>query len=201
MHFNGKPAREVVFPEHMTRGEQNMRGPRKAWLKTFWKQLGPIVVGIVIALGLKQWVVYGAEVPTQSMEPTIPAPSYILVNKLQTEFSSLYRGEVVVFHYPDNPSELFVKRIIGMPGDTVTVTDHHIYINGKLFEEPYIHLPNQSGLGTYDVPSGHYFMMGDNRPVSLDSRFWTHKYVARAAIVGQAQFVVYPFSESKSIIQ
>lgn len=106
-----------------------------------------------------------------------------------------------MFHYPDHPSTIFVKRIIGMPGDTVTVTYNSVYINGKKLSEPYIKVPNVSGLGTYHVPPGHYFMMGDNRPISLDSRFWKHKYVARSAIVGQADWVLFPFNKFEPIIQ
>lgn len=160
-----------------------------------------MAIGIAVALSFQNWVATAAVVPTKSMNPTIPAPCYIFVNRLSTEFGQPYRGEVVLFHYPDNPKVIFVKRIIGMPGDTVKVTYNSVYINGKKLSEPYIHVPNVSGLGTYHVPPGHYFMMGDNRPISLDSRFWVHKYVARSAIVGQADWVLFPFNKFEPIIQ
>ncbi|MDQ0190772.1 signal peptidase I [Alicyclobacillus cycloheptanicus] len=161
----------------------------------------PAVIGVAIALGSHQWVAYAADVPTDSMNPTIPAPCYVVVDKLATELARPYRGEVVLFHFPDDPSQIYVKRIIGMPGDTVKVTYDHIYINGKLLSEPWPHGANEYGLGTYHVPSGHYFMMGDNRPVSFDSRFWQHPYVARSAIIGQAQYVFLPLSKLGAIQQ
>lgn len=142
------------------------------------------------------------------MYPTIPAlskadSSYIAVNKLATEFGQIFRGEVVVFHYPDDPSKLFVKRVVGMPRDAVTVTENAVYINGIELNEsnPDVARSNGLHLGTFQVPSGHYFMLGDNRPVSMDSRLWVHKYVARSAIVGQADFVLFPFSKVGVISQ
>lgn len=175
------------------------------WLKDF---VLPVGIGVFVAFGLKTFVVSAAVVPSSSMYPTIPAlsstqVSYIGVNKLATEFGPIHRGEVVLFHFPDDPSEIFVKRVVGVPGDTVTVTNDAVYINGKKLNESNMDIAktNRLGFGTYHVPSGHYFMMGDNRPVSKDSRFWVHKYVARSAIVGQAEFVLYPFNKLDSISQ
>lgn len=175
------------------------------WLKDF---ILPVGIGVFVAFGLNTWVASASVVPSSSMYPTIPALSstqisYIGVNKLATEFGSIYRGEVVLFHFPDNPSEIFVKRVVGIPGDTVTVTNDAVYINGKRLNESNVDIAktNKLGFGTYHVPAGHYFMMGDNRPVSEDSRFWAHKYVARSAIVGQAEFVLYPFNRIGAIPQ
>lgn len=171
---------------------------RQNWL-TGW--LLPIVIGVAIALCIRQWVVSAAYVPSESMAPTIPNPCYILVNKFVTNTHAIKRGEVVVFHYPDDPSQLYVKRVAGLPGDTVTVTANAVYINGKKLDEPNIHSPNTRGFGTYKVPANHYFMLGDNRAVSEDSRFWINKYVDRSAIVGEADFVLFPVGKLKSIPQ
>jgi signal peptidase I len=173
----------------------------KSLLKTIWGWVYPIVLGVVIAFALERWVVTPASVPTQSMNPNIPAPCYVLVNRLSTEFGNPYRGEVVLFRFPDNPSVTYVKRIIGMPGDTVTVAENAVYINGVKLNEPYLDVPNGTALGTYHVPAGHYFMLGDNRPISDDSRLWVHKYVARSAIEGQAIFVIFPFQKMGKIVQ
>lgn len=168
----------------------------------------PIVLGIAVAFGFKMWVASMNVVPSSSMYPTIPATSthhvYILDNKLATEFhQKIFRGEVVVFHFPDNPKKLFVKRVIGLPGDTVEVTANAVYINGKKLNEsnPDIAKSNLPKLGTYHVPPGHYFMLGDNRPVSVDSRYWVHKYVARSAIVGEANFILAPIADIGRISQ
>lgn len=171
---------------------------KQNWL-TGW--LLPIAIGVAIALRIRQWVVSAAYVPSESMAPTIPNPCYILVNKLATNIHSIHRGEVVVFHFPDDPTQLYVKRVIGLPGDTVTVTNDAVFINGKKLNEPLITQKNVTGFGTYHVPQGHYFMMGDNRPVSDDSRLWVHKYVARSAIVGEADAVLFPFNKIKGIPQ
>ncbi|GMA64151.1 signal peptidase I [Alicyclobacillus fastidiosus] len=178
---------------------------RFRWLKDW---VSPIVIGVVAAFGLKTMVVSAAVVPSSSMYPTIPATEthhvYILDNKLATDFGrKIFRGEVVVFHYPDYPKELYVKRVIGLPGDTVKVTANAVYINGQKLNEsnPNIAKSNLPKLGTYHVPAGHYFMLGDNRPVSRDSRYWVHKYVARSAIVGEADFIIAPLSNIGSISQ
>lgn len=171
---------------------------RQGWL-TGW--VLPIVIGVAIALCIRQWVVSAAFVPSSSMYPAIPNPCYILVNKLATNLRAIHRGEVVVFHFPDDPSQLYVKRVVGLPGDTVTVTNTAVYIDGKKLPEPNITQDNVRGLGTYKVPAGHYFMMGDNRPISDDSRFWVHKYVSRSAIVGEADVVLFPFDKMKGIMQ
>src|ERR1700730_1802412 len=152
----------------------------------------PLAIGFAIAFFIRHWVVAQAYVPTESMRPTIPNPCYILVNKLSVELTGLHRGEVVTFHFPDNPQQIFVKRIVGMPGDTVVVKSDEVLVNGKPFIQPNIVHPNGDALGTYHVPAGHYFMLGDNRPISDDSRLWVHKYVARSAIIGQAEFVLFP---------
>lgn len=181
------------------------RGTRKKWLTDF---LIPIVIGVALALALRQWVVSPAQVPSASMYPTIPATSqrdfaYVVVNKLATELRPIHRGEVVVFRWPDDPKELFVKRVIGLPGDTVTVKANAVYIDGKKLNEsnPDIARNNGTELGTWKVPAGHYFMLGDNRPISDDSRMWTHKYVSRSAILGEADMVLYPFNHIGGISQ
>ena len=183
-----------------------MKQPNKyGWLKDF---VLPVGTGVFIAFGIKAFVATAAVVPSASMYPTIPATSpqqfsVITVDKLATEFGSIHRGEVVTFYFPDKPSEIFVKRVVGLPGDTVTVTENAVYINGEKLDESNINIAKSNGtaLGTYHVPAGHYFMMGDNRPPSDDSRLWVHKYVARSAIIGEADFVVYPLNKIGVISQ
>lgn len=166
------------------------------WIKNL---VLPVGIGIFIAFGLKAFVASAAVVPSASMYPTIPAVSQtqfavIAVDKLSIELSQIHRGEVVVFHFPDNPSELYVKRVVGMPGDTVQVTEKAVYINGQKLDESNLNIARSNGLepGTYHVPTGFYFMLGDNRPASVDSRMWVNKYVARSAIVGEAKFYNIP---------
>ncbi len=177
---------------------------KNEWLGLFLS----IAIGVVIALCLRQWVASPSRVPSASMYPTIPAlsesdSSYILVNKLATEFGQVHRGEVVVFHWPDDTSKLFVKRVVGMPGDTVKVSEDSVYINGKKLPEANQNVAKSNGisLGTFYVPPGHYFMLGDNRTNSEDSRVWKHPYVERSAIVGEADFVLFPLNKIGIISQ
>lgn len=178
---------------------------RVKWFKGYFL---PLMIGVVMALALKTFVVDAAIVPSASMYPTIPAVNsshfaLIVVNRLSTELGTIHRGEVVTFRWPDDPSEIFVKRVIGLPGDTVKVTEHAVYINGHKLNESNMDIAKSNGpaLGTFHVPPGHYFMMGDNRPISFDSRLWVHKYVARSAITGQADFVFYPLGSVGAISQ
>lgn len=175
------------------------------WLREF---ILPIGTGVLVAFVIRTFVATAAVVPSASMYPTIPAISpqefsIITVNKLATELGSIHRGEVVTFYFPDKPSKVFVKRVVGLPGDTVTVTGNAVYINGKKLNEDNMNITRSNGtaLGTYHVPAGHYFMMGDNRPPSDDSRLWVHKYVARSAIIGKADFVIYPLNKIGAISQ
>lgn len=169
-------------------------------VKTIWDWVWPIGIGFLIAWGIKTWVVGFANVPTSSMYPTIPNPCYILNNHLATEFEPLHRGEVVLFHFPDDTSKIFVKRIIGLPGETVEIRNNHLYINNKLVQEPYLHgEPTPGNWGPYHVPQGDYFMLGDNRPVSDDSRYWKHTYVPKSYIIGRAEYVIWPLNKVGSI--
>ena len=173
---------------------------RLPWWRTLWSWVWPIAIGWLVAAGIMRWVVSFAVVPTSSMWPTIPNPCYILVDHIVTETEAPYRGEVVLFPFPDDPTQIYVKRIIGMPGDTVTIHGGHVYINGKELSEPYLHgVLTPGDWGPYHVPAGHYFMLGDNRSVSEDSRYWVHKYVAGNTIIGRADMVVWPFTKWKSI--
>lgn len=180
--------------------EQSQGGKPARW-KLVWDWVWPVLIGVVVARAVMQFIVSVATVPTASMAPTIPNPCYILVNHVATETSAPTRGEVVLFHFPDNPSTIFVKRVIGLPGDTVTIHSGHVYINGARLNEPYLSpgLVTEGDLGPFHVPAGHYFMMGDNRNNSDDSRFWVNKYVAQSAIVGRADFVIWPVAKAGSI--
>ncbi len=178
---------------------------RFSWIR---RQVLPIIVSVIVVVFIRGYVAHADVVPSGSMYPTIPATSsthfsVIVVNKLATELGHIHRGEVVVFYAPDHPKVLYVKRVIGMPGNTVTVTSHAVYINGRKLNEsnPDIARWNGTALGTYHVPPGHYFMLGDNRPISDDSRLWVHKYVARSAIVGEANFIIYPLNRIGPISQ
>jgi signal peptidase I len=168
-----------------------------------------IAGAIAIVLAIKAWVVNPYRIPSSSMEPTLhcAAPGAfcearfsdrVLANRFIYRFRDPRRGEIVVFETPPKArlrcgaGGTFVKRLIGLPGETVRVTDGQVYINGKLLHEPYIradrrdHNPTQ----TFQVRKGEYFMMGDNRQQSCDSRQWGG--VPRANLIGKVFAVYWP---------
>jgi signal peptidase I len=159
--------------------------------------IATIAVALALAESVQAAVVKPFVIPSASMEPTLLVGQRVLVNRLAYDFSSPHRGDIVVFHPPNsltcavtvpstepcprsNPqpaSQYFVKRVIGLPGDHLWISDGHPVINGKpLWNEPYITQCVDSGSCSYPhamtVPPGEYFMLGDNRGDSDDSRFW-----------------------------
>ena len=151
-----------------------------SWIKT-------IALAVLLAVIVDTVFIVNASVPTGSMENTIMTNDRILALRTSYWFSSPERGEIVVFRYPDDPSgdTLFVKRVIGVGGDTVEVRNDEVLVNGEVLDEPYIREQTEGNFGPYTVPEGHYFMMGDNRNQSLDSRYWTNTYVPEDEILGK----------------
>ena len=151
-----------------------------SWIKT-------IVLAVLLAVIVDTVFIVNMTVPTGSMENTIMTNDRMLALRTSYWFSSPERGEIVVFRYPDDPSgdTLFVKRVIGVGGDTVEVRNGEVLVNGEVLDEPYIREQTEGNFGPYTVPEGHYFMMGDNRNQSLDSRYWTNTYVPEDEILGK----------------
>lgn len=154
------------------------------------------ILTIVIALGIGMFISKGlivnAEIPSESMENTIMTGDKLIALRTAYWFHDPQRGDIIVFRYPDDEKELYIKRIIGMPGDTVEGKKGVVYINGEPLEEPYIKEPAEEDFGPFEVPEESYFMMGDNRNGSLDSRFWDNTYVKKGKILGKAFFRYYP---------
>lgn len=107
-----------------------------------------------------------------SMEPGLHTDEYVLVNKVAYLFHEPQRGDVIVFHYPLDTTKDFIKRIIGIPGDTIHTTSNEVIVNGKILNEPYISTPFNFDTNTWKLGPGEFFVMGDNRDNSLDSRTW-----------------------------
>jgi signal peptidase I len=128
------------------------------------------------------------------MEPGLHTDEYVLVNKVSYLFQAPARGDVIVFHYPKDTTQDYIKRIIGLPGDTIKTDPTHVWVNGILLNEPYISQPVNPDITstTWKVPPGDYFVLGDNRPVSDDSRYWG--FVPKNLIVGRAMLVYWPAS-------
>lgn len=159
----------------------------------------PFAAAILAALLIKNYLIINADVPTGSMENTIMPGDRFVGNRLAYIKSGANRGDIVVFRYPDNEKEIYVKRVIGLPGETVVIDDGKIYIDGSTepLEEDYLkeEWTVATGPYTFEVPEDSYFVMGDNRNDSWDARYWTNTYVTKDKILGKALFVYWPFSD------
>ena len=186
---------QEVDLEKETKERENERKKRKK------KELFSLVVTFLVAMlvtgGLKKYVIINANVPTSSMENTIMAGDNLFGYRLAYLNEEPQRGDIIFFYFPDDESQKYVKRIIGLPGEYIYITDGKIYIdnNEKPLDEPYLKEEWIKGTGTFvfEVPEDCYFMLGDNRNNSHDSRFWLNPYVNREKIIGKAFFVYYPF--------
>ena len=153
----------------------------------------PIIAAIGLAFLINKFVVFKIVVPTSSMAPTIEAGDQILVSRLFNA-NDLKTGEIVVFK-SNYSNELLIKRVIGTPGDKVVVDENgDVYINGKLLNQPYVKYPGGK-YGEWKVPAGCYFMLGDNRANSYDSRYWSDPFIKASSIVAGAGFRIYPFNK------
>ena len=174
------------------------------WIKS-------ILIALILALFIRTFIVQAYKIPSGSMEPTLLIGDYLLVNKLaygiRTPFKNDFiyfrripkRQEVIVFSYPVNPKLDFIKRVIGLPGDTIEIIDKKVYVNGKPLKEPYVRFTDphiyprsitpRDNYGPVKVPSGYVFVLGDNRDQSCDSRFWG--FVPIKNIKGRAMIIYF----------
>lgn len=205
-----------------------MREPfKKSWERDTFESL---VVTVILALFGISFVVQAFQIPTGSMENTLLIGDHLLVNKFAfgsrrgwtvpgLAYRDIARGDIVVFHYPIDPTQYFVKRVVGLPGDRIRIRSRVVYVNGKELEETYVRhsylgqvragddfppefpelergmrpewseeLPQNINGGELVVPPGNYFVMGDNREESLDSRFWG--FVPQELVSGRP-FIIY----------
>ncbi len=145
-----------------------------------------LVLFLVIRVGIQSYRIEG-----QSMEPNFHNGEYLLVNKLAYRLGEYERGDVIVFRYPNDPSKDYIKRIIGLPGDTVEIRDQQVYINGVPLQEPYPTRPipprNEPPV---TVRPGTLYVLGDNRPASSDSRSWG--LLDQKFVIGKAWIAIWP---------
>ena len=149
-----------------------------------------IVFTVVFAIILNQFVIVNASIPTGSMERSIMTNDRIVAFRLAYMFADPSRFDIVIFRFPDDESRLYVKRIIGMPGETVTIRDGLVYIDNETtpLRDDFIKEPVLGDYGPWLVPEDSYFVLGDNRGNSEDSRGWNNPFVHRDNILGRAVF-------------
>ena len=173
-----------------------------------------IVIAVILALFVRTWAVQAFKIPTGSMENNLLIGDHLLVNKfvfgpangerVLLPMRDIRRQDIVVFKYPDEPERDFIKRVIGLPGETVELRNKKVFINGQPLDEPYVHFLEPAShsqeitsfdvrerYGPVRVPEGQYFVMGDNRDNSQDSRYWG--FLPRSYIKGRALMIYWSF--------
>ena len=179
---------EVENPQSTPEAEAPAPRQRPGWVTFLLEVVQTLVLALVLYF-LIDSVIARVRVVNISMLPTLQPGEFLMVNKLAYRFGDVQRGDIIVFHYPQNPAEDFIKRVIGVPGDTVVVSQGVVSVNGYALTEPYISdAPAYNGQWT--VPEGQVFVLGDNRNQSSDSHHWGN--VPLENIVGRALVIYWP---------
>ncbi len=175
---------------------------KKSFLREALDFCLPIVIALIVAIILKTCVFANAQVPTGSMLNTIQEGDRVIASRLEYKFNDPERYDIIIFKFPDDYdagiTTFFVKRIIGLPGETVNIINGIVYVtdkNGNTEKLRDDFVTNEVPVGDYGpftVPEGSYFCLGDNRNHSEDSRFWKNKYVDEDLIIGKVKFRYYP---------
>jgi len=182
---------------------------------------GAVIIGLVLVLVIPTFVVQAFKIPSESMEPTLEIGDHLLVNKfiygIKIPFTSInlfswnspQRGDVIVFIYPMEPDKDFIKRVIGVGGDTVKIVNKHLYINGVEVPDPHaVYRENTillgdeqkpDNFGPVTIPQGSLFVLGDNRDYSLDSRSWG--FVSSKDVVGKAFAIYWSWDSQESTVR
>jgi signal peptidase I len=197
---------------------------KKSTLREYFES---IVIAVILALFIRTFVVQAFKIPNGSMENNLLIGDHLLVNKFVfgpsetgaertlLPIGTIKRRDIIVFKYPEEPDRDFIKRVIGLPGETVEVREKKVYINGTALDEPYVHfLAPPSGpselhevtsfdvrerFGPVTVPPDQYFMMGDNRDNSADSRYWG--FLRRDYIKGKALVIYWSYQAEREDYQ
>ncbi|HAQ55166.1 MAG TPA: signal peptidase I [Anaerovibrio sp.] len=158
-----------------------------------------IAVAVALAMFIRTFVVELYLVDGPSMMPTLEHQQRLVVNKFIYRMRAPERGEILIFQYPRDKSRDFIKRVIAVPGDTIEIRDHNVYVNGELQNEDYILAKSRMDYPKTTIPEGHVFVMGDNRNNSEDSRFPDVGFVPYELLKGKAMLVFWPLSAWKTL--
>lgn len=166
---------------------------KKSLFSFFFEYIFVIAIAIIIAILIRTFIIHPYMIPTSSMEPTILMGDNLLVEKITYRFHSPKVGDIVVFKNPSGSEKQLVKRIIGVPGDHVEITeDGHVILNGKAYEESYTIYQNVGQSFNFDIPDNTVFVLGDNRGNSQDSRWFGP--ISEDIIIGRAIFRHWPLN-------
>jgi signal peptidase I len=184
--------------DHMKR-DDNMPKEQESlnWREEIISWIKIIITAAAIAFLLNNFIIANSRVPSGSMEKTIMTGDRVIGSRLSYYFGDPERGDVAIFHFPDDPTgkTYYVKRVIGLPGDTIDIRGGKVYLNNSEtpLEESYLPEPMEPEPDAhYEVPEDCYFMLGDNRNFSADARRWNQKYVEKKKIIAKVLFRYFP---------
>lgn len=181
------------------------KSPQDASIRGNSQVLSTVLFVLVIILlaafpiVLKQYVLETRVISSESMVPTLQVQDRILINKLAYKFNQPQRGDIVVFSLPERPYQEYVKRLIGLPGETVKIAGGKVYINGAPLKEPYIKEPPKYEYGPVKIPDNAVFVLGDNRNMSLDSHMW-NTWLTLDKIHGRAIYIFWPAERRQPLV-
>ncbi len=185
------PAEEPEIAAEMPEEEKGTKTDVAAELLDWVKVLA---IAVVAALLINHFLIANARIPSGSMEDTIMTGNRLIGLRTAYWFSEPKRGDIAIFLYPDDETKTFIKRVIGLPGEKVEIRGGLVYINDSdtPLKEDYIKGVPSGDFGPFEVPEDSYFMLGDNRHDSKDSRFWINHYVKKEKILAKAMFRYFP---------
>ncbi len=207
------------FEDYYTDKSEKQKDEQKSKGRVFWEYLRLVLTVCIVGFLLQNFVIVNAQIPSASMEDTIMTGERLIGNRLAYLFGDADRYDIIIFKYPDDESQLFIKRVIGLPGETIIISGGKVYAvdcytdtsgvsDESLIEDPlqfedtiilddsFIKEPMDTDEGlVFRIPEDSYFVMGDNRNNSLDSRYWQNSFVTRDQIVGEAMFRYWPLNK------
>ncbi len=197
-----KQTSEIEIKEDVKKSPRKPKKKREEEEEVDWKQelkswIITLGITVVVIFVIKNFIIINASVPTGSMENTIMPGDNLLGYRLAYLMDEPERGDVIFFYFPDDESQKYVKRIVGLPGEKVVISEGNIYIDDSTtpLEEEYLKEEWVTGTGPFEfnVPEECYLVLGDNRNSSQDARYWANPYVAEEKIIGKAIFTYFPF--------
>jgi signal peptidase I len=186
------PIQSTPAVQEVTQPVDIQASPRSQTAAIFKEIIQTLLLAVVLYF-LIDFVVARVRVENVSMKPTLVPGEFLLVNKLAYKFSDMSRGDIVVFHYPPQPSEDYIKRLVGLPGDDVRINNGKVFVNKLPLTEPYI-MAAPAYDGEWQVPAGSIFVLGDNRNSSSDSHVWG--FVPVENIMGKAIVIYWPIQNA-----
>lgn len=194
----GSPVRRGNPPKEENPADENKNKPSGGLKAEIISWIQILVTAACIAFVLNTFIIANSKVPSGSMENTIMTNDRVIGSRLTYRFTAPKEGDIAIFRFPDDESIYYVKRVIGLPGDTIDIVDGKVYKNGSEtpLDEPYLKeemFPEEDM--HFEVPEDSYFMMGDNRNFSYDARYWDNTYVHRDKIIAKVKFRYWPLNK------